>query len=639
MRIVLDHISKTYNRPVLKDLSYSFESGKIYVIKGVSGCGKSTLLNILGGVEKDFSGKLFYETPDETRSFPAAESYKTESASKNLFGTYIFQKSLLISNVSVYENLFLTAYDPERIYELSRTFGIETLLGKTPETLSGGERQRVSVVRALLQDSPLLLADEPTASLDSEKSARIAETLAALRSEERIILIVTHEDVFDEYADEVISLDYGEIGAVRKNPQPKRIEPGMTGKVPEVSKDIGENGTRDKSGKKSGKKIGKKSEPAPKKSSGKVRQAFSGLKEDLRFIRLRKPELFSIKRLFLMALLFFVILSASAAENSISEEMARYYRRSHPMDLISTYKWLVSKEHLSDYPSITWYEFYRFEEDGRNAYYLPEKPLSVFMVDDKIAYGHYPENPREILIGSAVARSLSEQKGKGGEPEEILLSEFVFRGETFRISGILSPADGTFRYDWYYRKADIDSDIFIPYETIKMMGEPQECDYINGYCPNLPDNRILMSRLSGANDYYREGDYLEYQADGYVRYALLVLAAVSFVSSLFLVSILKTELSFRKKEIGYLQIFGLSRKRVSAMLRREYLLKFTASAVLAIPMFLFAALLYFLFFGGIALPNLLHVLIAFLILFLLYGLTVRIGVASVTRKSIRELIS
>ena len=155
MEIRLENLNKSFDgRPVLKDITYTFESGKLYVIKGVSGCGKTTLLNILGKVDTEYEGIC------ETGGVRTA---------------MIFQKSLLLGGLTVRENLLLIRNDPQSIKRLAGQLGIVSLLKKYPSEISGGERQRASVARALLNAPQLLLADEPTASLDAENSDKIAE--------------------------------------------------------------------------------------------------------------------------------------------------------------------------------------------------------------------------------------------------------------------------------------------------------------------------------------------------------------------------------------------------------------------------------------------------------------------------------
>ncbi len=212
MKIFLEKLSKSFdNRTVLKDISYTFESGKLYVIKGVSGCGKTTLLNILGGVDTEYEG--------------ICESGGLRTA-------MIFQKSLLLGGLTVRENLLLIRNDPQGIKQLAGQLGIAALLKKYPSEISGGERQRASVARALLNAPQLLLADEPTASLDAENSDKIAEILAGLKNKDRIIIVATHEDCFDRFADAILPLDYGELETAEEGatlPQPEAAAAGGTG--------------------------------------------------------------------------------------------------------------------------------------------------------------------------------------------------------------------------------------------------------------------------------------------------------------------------------------------------------------------------------------------------------------------------
>ncbi len=130
MEIRLKNVSKRYDKEVLSRLSYSFGSGKLYVIKGVSGCGKTTLLNIIGGVDPEYEGELVL--PKKARI------------------SYIFQQSLLLSSLSVRDNLLLINSRNAKIEALARDLGIQNLIDRFPETLSGGERQRVAILRALL---------------------------------------------------------------------------------------------------------------------------------------------------------------------------------------------------------------------------------------------------------------------------------------------------------------------------------------------------------------------------------------------------------------------------------------------------------------------------------------------------------
>ena len=214
MLLSIKNIEKEYDRPVLKNISYSFEAGKMYVIKGVSGCGKSTLLNILGGIETAFSGEICLD----------GETLKENPGGLKAACGYIYQQSLLLSGITVRDNLLLIRNDRKQVSKICRGLGISPLLDKLPDQLSGGERQRVAIARALLNDPRILLADEPTASLDEDNSLKIAQTLANLRSDNRILIVATHEHCFDALADEIIDLRYGVIDYVQTFTRAKEEE-------------------------------------------------------------------------------------------------------------------------------------------------------------------------------------------------------------------------------------------------------------------------------------------------------------------------------------------------------------------------------------------------------------------------------
>ena len=133
MKLTIENIKKKYDRDVIKGISHEFVSGKLYVIKGVSGSGKSTFLNILGGIESEYEGRIMVDGEDA--------NVKTLSG-------YVFQKSLLLSGLTIYENLLLIKNDKSLINKLCDDYGVTELLYKYPEQISGGERQRITIIRA-----------------------------------------------------------------------------------------------------------------------------------------------------------------------------------------------------------------------------------------------------------------------------------------------------------------------------------------------------------------------------------------------------------------------------------------------------------------------------------------------------------
>ena len=140
MYITLENIKKEYNnKNVIDGLSCAFYSGRVYVIKGVSGCGKTTLLNIISGVEANYSGDAVHSCDQTIDSIG-----------------YVFQQSMLMSSLTIMENLKLISDDEQLIEQLAKECGIEKLLNRKPEEISGGERQRCALVRVLLRHPSLL---------------------------------------------------------------------------------------------------------------------------------------------------------------------------------------------------------------------------------------------------------------------------------------------------------------------------------------------------------------------------------------------------------------------------------------------------------------------------------------------------
>ena len=212
MALEIKNVTKKYDRTVLDGVTHTFEYGKLYVIKGVSGCGKTTLLNIMGGLDSDYEGEIFIN----------GENGKTVLTEKV---GYVFQQSLLISDLTVKDNLLLINDDIQKADEITERLGVRELYDKYPSQLSGGERQRIAVARALITGVKIILADEPTASLDGTNSALTAQLLAELCGEGCAVIVATHEHYFDTIADEIIHLDYGKIGKTESFDLRKAVVP------------------------------------------------------------------------------------------------------------------------------------------------------------------------------------------------------------------------------------------------------------------------------------------------------------------------------------------------------------------------------------------------------------------------------
>lgn len=205
--VELKNVSKSYgDKNVLNDLSIKIEEGTFNVIMGASGSGKSTILNIIGLLDKATSGDVILFGQKNIRPF----SMKAEQILKNKIG-YLFQNFALIENETVVNNLKLALENvrgnkKEKISEALKEVGLEGYENKKIFKCSGGEQQRVAIARLLLKPCELILADEPTGSLDIKNREIVVKLLKNMQELGKTIIVVSHDPFFKEIADDVIDL-------------------------------------------------------------------------------------------------------------------------------------------------------------------------------------------------------------------------------------------------------------------------------------------------------------------------------------------------------------------------------------------------------------------------------------------------
>ena len=198
--IELRNINKGFDdRIVLENLNYNFYEGNSYALIGASGAGKTTLLNIIGKLEEVDSGDIIVNDIN-------LNNIKEKDYFKNYL-SYLFQNFGLIENKTIQENLML-AFVGEKIGKLEKQqkmnealkrVHLDVKLNRKIYTLSGGEAQRVALAKTILKDSPIILADEPTASVDQKNSEEIIELILSLKKENKIIIIATHSpDIYNQ---------------------------------------------------------------------------------------------------------------------------------------------------------------------------------------------------------------------------------------------------------------------------------------------------------------------------------------------------------------------------------------------------------------------------------------------------------
>ena len=222
--IQLRDINKSYDRlQVLHDVSLDIVPGRLTAIIGPSGAGKSTLLHIMGSLDRPDSGKVVFDGIDLTTLSP-----KKLADFRNRHVGFVFQSHLLLPEFTIEENVMLPALiggtsrneARERARELLEQVGLKDRIAHRPAELSGGECQRAAVARALVNRPGVILADEPSGSLDSENRANLHRLFFSLRDTlGTTLVIVTHDLSLAADADHVITLADGRIAPAETKPQ------------------------------------------------------------------------------------------------------------------------------------------------------------------------------------------------------------------------------------------------------------------------------------------------------------------------------------------------------------------------------------------------------------------------------------
>ncbi|NOQ68303.1 ATP-binding cassette domain-containing protein [Patescibacteria group bacterium] len=218
--IKIKNITKDYKNGevvtrVLKGVSFEIDDGEFVAIMGASGSGKSTLMHLIGFLDAPTSGEYYFEGHDTLKlDDDKLAEFRSEKVG------FIFQSYNLLQRTSVLDNVLLpTTYlkgcdlkeAEDNAIKLLKKVGLGHRLNHRPNQLSGGEQQRVAIVRALVNNPRLILADEPTGNLDSRSGEEIMEILQKLSKEGRTIIMVTHEQYTAECARRILHIKDGLI--------------------------------------------------------------------------------------------------------------------------------------------------------------------------------------------------------------------------------------------------------------------------------------------------------------------------------------------------------------------------------------------------------------------------------------------
>lgn len=215
--INLTHVTKAYHFAetthfVLKDIHFQLDEGELVSIIGASGSGKTTLMNIIGFLDRASSGNYFFADQD-------VSSFSSEQLAilRNEKIGFVFQSFFLLPRLNALQNVMLPLFyrgipqhlAKEKALAMLDKVNVSHLALHKPNTLSGGQQQRVAIARALVNDPDVILADEPTGSLDSQTSLDVMNLFASLNQEGRTILIITHDHEVSERCLRVVTIKDG----------------------------------------------------------------------------------------------------------------------------------------------------------------------------------------------------------------------------------------------------------------------------------------------------------------------------------------------------------------------------------------------------------------------------------------------
>lgn len=226
--VKLENVSKIYGTGEVKivavdGISFEIAKGEFVVIVGPSGAGKTTVLNILGGMDKPTSGKIYVDG----RNIAGYSGRQLTSYRREDIG-FVFQFYNLVPNLTALENVELALQicrEPLDAATVLTEVGLKGRFGNFPAQLSGGEQQRVSIARALAKNPKLLLCDEPTGALDYQTGKAILKLLQDMcREKGMTVIVITHNSALTPMADKVIRIKNGKVSDITRNEHPTPVE-------------------------------------------------------------------------------------------------------------------------------------------------------------------------------------------------------------------------------------------------------------------------------------------------------------------------------------------------------------------------------------------------------------------------------
>lgn len=226
--ISLQHVSRIYQMGenkiyALNDVSLEIYRGEFLIVLGPSGSGKSTLLNVLGGMDRPTTGKIFFKNQDLSRA-----SDRTLTLYRRNDIGFVFQFYNLLPTLTALENVEVAAAIAKKPLDPKETLamvGLEEFFSHFPAQMSGGQQQRVAIARALVGDPTMLLCDEPTGALDSKMGQSVLKILLDVcENLQKNVVLITHNQKIAELGNRVVKLKDGRIEEVISHEKPTPVD-------------------------------------------------------------------------------------------------------------------------------------------------------------------------------------------------------------------------------------------------------------------------------------------------------------------------------------------------------------------------------------------------------------------------------
>ena len=593
--IKLVNLEKSFDFKVLDKINLEFKPGNIYVLKGKSGSGKTTLLNLISGLDSDYTGSIYINDKN-------LKNLKKDEITnyRNNIG-YMRQECLLYRNLTVLDNLLLIENNKDKIIDLCKKFNIDEIINKYPYEISGGERERVSLIRALLNDNKILLLDEPSANLDKDNSENFVKYLKKIDISDKIIIISTHENIYDDIASVIINIEYGKINLVKDKPN-------------------------------------KNKELIIKNNMGK-KNLFKGLKI------IKKQSI--IFRIFTIILLFASLLAISFNLN-FKEEYIKVKLEDTPYNIID-----VNSRYLEDFEEYInkIYTNYVYKDDNLNVYPLYEYENSN--LKNFLEVGSFPQNNNEVLINFEYATNIlnaSDLNDLIGTTININNKDYIVVGITSKNKDESPQMYNTnYSYKEIYMSGPNNKEaIFMFNDELKTFGVVDESDMImidikpeyiiDLYNGNLVE--VYDTIGSSAFSQYEMGiKSISTDINSITQASLLIVVVVLILTMIFLVNQISMELFYQRKEIGYLQLFHYTKDDISLFMTLRYIKDFVISLIIAIVLYLVLSLMLLLVYNFNLFINVLYLCIFIIILLFYFYIIINIPLNKYLKTDIIKLIS